>query len=209
MITNVTTNMCGTLTPDGKRADVGAAGLLREAIGQECVVHRRQAHHQPERGQDAAEHERVRHLEHEAQQAGQHQHVDENVGAETEECVPVARRPDSTPGPDNRTILRGSQTIAGHGAPPQNCGLVSGPLCAISRARAREMAQQREARCSGPILEVNDRAGAYASRGGSEREAKASVADDDVLMGVRERARDAGCSAGGAGENLRTQAARR
>ena len=35
----------------------------------------------------------VRHLQHEAQQAGQHQHVDENVGAETEQRVPVARRP--------------------------------------------------------------------------------------------------------------------
>ncbi len=35
----------------------------------------------------------VRHLQHEAQQARQHQHVDQNVGAEAEEGVPVARRP--------------------------------------------------------------------------------------------------------------------
>src|SRR5437879_8902471 len=33
------------------------------------------------------------HLQHKAQQPGQHQHVDEDVGAETEQRVPVARRP--------------------------------------------------------------------------------------------------------------------
>ena len=76
-----------------QRADVGAAGLLRQPIGEPGVVERREAHHQAERRQDAAEHERVRHLQHEAQQPGQHQHVDQDVGAEAEEGVPVARRP--------------------------------------------------------------------------------------------------------------------
>ena len=39
----------------------------------------------------------VRHLEHEAQQPGQHQQVDQDVGAEAEERVPVARRPQRWP----------------------------------------------------------------------------------------------------------------
>src|SRR5207248_7005174 len=46
-----------------------------------------------ERGQDAAEDERVRHLQHEPQEAGEHQHVDENIGSESEKRVPVACRP--------------------------------------------------------------------------------------------------------------------
>ena len=78
-----------------QRADVVAAGLLRQPVGEPGVVHGREAHHQAERRQDAAEHERVRHLQHEAQQPGQHQHVDEDVGAEAEEGVPVARRPNA------------------------------------------------------------------------------------------------------------------
>ncbi len=77
----------------GQRADVVAAGLLRQPIGEIRVVEGREAHHQPERGQDAAEHETIRHLQHEAQQAREHQHVDEDVGAEAEERVPVARCP--------------------------------------------------------------------------------------------------------------------
>ena len=76
-----------------QRADIVAAGLLRQPIGEKRVIEGGEAHHQAERRQDAAEHEGIRHLQHEAQQAGQHQHVDEDVGAETEEGVPVARCP--------------------------------------------------------------------------------------------------------------------
>jgi hypothetical protein len=76
-----------------KRTDVGAAGPLREAIGEPGIVEGGEAHHQPERRQDAAEHQAVRHFQHEPQQPGQHQHVDQDVGAEAEEGVPVARRP--------------------------------------------------------------------------------------------------------------------
>ena len=74
-------------------ADVTAAGFLGQLIGEIRVVKRAQAHHQAERRQDAAKHNGVRHLDDEAQQAGQCQHVDENVGAEAEEGVPVAWRP--------------------------------------------------------------------------------------------------------------------
>ncbi len=74
-------------------ADVGAAGLLGQAIGEPGIVHRAQAQHQAGGGEDAAEHQLVRHLEHEAQQAGEHQHVDQDVGAEAEERIPVAWNP--------------------------------------------------------------------------------------------------------------------
>ena len=77
----------------GQRADVGAAGLLGEAIGEPGVIDRAEKQHQSEGGQDAAEHQRVRHLQHEAQQAGQHQNVDEDVRSESEEGVPVAGNP--------------------------------------------------------------------------------------------------------------------
>ena len=76
-----------------QRADIGAAGLQRQFVGEPRVIHRGQEHHQAHRGQDASEHDRVRHFQHEAQQPGQHQHVDQDVGAETEKRVPVARRP--------------------------------------------------------------------------------------------------------------------
>ncbi|MET3250444.1 hypothetical protein ABIA29_000688 [Bradyrhizobium japonicum] len=77
----------------GQRADIGAAGPLREAVGEVGVIECRQAHHQPECGQDAAEHEAIGHLQHEAQEARENQHVDEDVGAEAEKRVPVARCP--------------------------------------------------------------------------------------------------------------------
>src|SRR3982074_2226639 len=62
MITNTTTNMCGTVAPDGGRAALGAAVLLAQPIGEPGVIHRAQAQHQPGGGQDAAEHQFVRHL---------------------------------------------------------------------------------------------------------------------------------------------------
>ena len=46
----------------GQRADVVAARLLRERIGEPGIVPRREEHHQPERGQDAAEDDVARHL---------------------------------------------------------------------------------------------------------------------------------------------------
>jgi hypothetical protein len=79
----------------GQRAHVAATGLERQAVGQKCVVHGREAHHQTERRQDAAEDERVRHLQHETQKAREHEHVHENVGAKSEKRVPVPGRPQS------------------------------------------------------------------------------------------------------------------
>ena len=74
-------------------ADVGAAGLLGQPIGEPGVVDRAEEQHQPEGGKNSPEHQRIRHLEHVAQQPGQHENVDEDVGAEPEEGVPVAGNP--------------------------------------------------------------------------------------------------------------------
>ena len=76
-----------------QRADVVPARLQCQPIGKPRVVKGGKAHHQAERRQDAAEYERIRHLQHEAQQPGEHQHVDEDVGAEPEERIPVSWRP--------------------------------------------------------------------------------------------------------------------
>ena len=76
-----------------QRANIATPGLLRQAVGQKGVVEGRQAQHEAERRQDAAEHDRVRHLDHKTQQAGKHQHVDQNVGAETEEGIEIAGGP--------------------------------------------------------------------------------------------------------------------
>ena len=93
MITKVTMNMWGTLIPEGSAQTSSRPVDLGETIGEPGVVHRAQEQHQPDRGQDASEHQRVGHLEHEAQQRRQREHVDEDVGAEAEEGVPVAGRP--------------------------------------------------------------------------------------------------------------------
>jgi hypothetical protein len=76
MITKVTMNMCGTLTPDGS-ADVAATGLLRQPIGEK---------RKPEGGGTSSGRAPAgcgRTREHPAssmkQQPGQHQHVDEDV----------------------------------------------------------------------------------------------------------------------------------
>ena len=95
--TNVTTNMCGTLMPEGSAQTSVRPVLLRQVPGEERVVSGAEEQHQPERRQDAAEHQRVRHFQHEAQQAGQHQHVDQDVGAEAEQGVPVAGHPELWP----------------------------------------------------------------------------------------------------------------
>ena len=76
-----------------QRAHIVAAGLLREPIAQPRVVQRAQAQHRARCGQDAAEDQIVGQLQHEAQQSGHHQQVDEDVGAEAEEGIQVARRP--------------------------------------------------------------------------------------------------------------------
>jgi len=57
MITKVTMKHVWHADAGRQRADVAAAGLLRKAIGEESVVEGGKAHHQPERGQDAAEHQ--------------------------------------------------------------------------------------------------------------------------------------------------------
>ena len=87
--------------PRGQRANVAAAGFLSQLAGEPGVIDRAEEQHQAGRGQDAPEDDRIGQLEHEAQQAGQHQHVDEDVGAEAEEGVPVARRP-----PGKRLVAR-------------------------------------------------------------------------------------------------------
>ena len=127
MITNMTTNMCGTLMPDGSAQTSVAAGLLAPAVGEPRVVQRAQAQHQPGRRQDAAEHQLVRHLEHEAQQPGQHQQVDEDVGAEAEEGVPVARDP---------------ELGLGHRSCHAPCSLVALVMTRLACARSERLAER-------------------------------------------------------------------
>ena len=74
-------------------ADVGASRLLGQTIAEQGVIDRAQKQHQAGGREDAAEHQLIRHLQHEAQQAGQHQNIDQDVGAETEEGVPIAGEP--------------------------------------------------------------------------------------------------------------------
>ena len=92
--TNVTMNMCGTLMPEGSAQTSVRPVFLREPIGQKGVIHRAQAHHQAGGGQDAPEDEVVGHFQHKAQQRREREQVDEDVGAEAEEGVPVARHPE-------------------------------------------------------------------------------------------------------------------
>ena len=68
MITKVTTNMCGTLMPEGSAQTSVRPGLLGQPVGEPGVVERAQAQHQPGRRQDAPEDQLVGHLQHEAQQ---------------------------------------------------------------------------------------------------------------------------------------------
>ena len=76
-----------------QRADIVASGLLGEPIGQPRIVERGQTEHQPGGGQDASEDDVVRHLQHEAQESRQREQVDEDVGSEAEEGVPVSGHP--------------------------------------------------------------------------------------------------------------------
>ena len=55
---------------------------------------RGETQHQAGRRQDASEDEVVGHLQDEAQQRGQREQVDEDVGAEAEERAPVAGHPE-------------------------------------------------------------------------------------------------------------------
>jgi hypothetical protein len=81
----------------GQRADVVAPGRPGEPIGEPSVIGGGEAEHQPDGGQDAPEGDGVGHAQHEAEQAGEHQQVDEDVGAEAEERVPVSRHPERGP----------------------------------------------------------------------------------------------------------------
>src|SRR3546814_13756891 len=59
------------------------------------IIDRAEKQHQPDGRQDPAEDDRIGQLEDEPQQAGKHQHVDENIRAETEKGIPVPRCPRS------------------------------------------------------------------------------------------------------------------
>ena len=76
-----------------KRADICAARLLRQPIGKPSVVDRAEEQHQPERGEDSAEDQRIRHLENVAEEPGQDENVDQDVSAEPEEGVPISGNP--------------------------------------------------------------------------------------------------------------------
>jgi hypothetical protein len=80
--------------PDGSAQTSLRPVFFCQLIRQPGVVERRQAQHQPDGRQDAAENDRVRHVDDVAQQAGQHQQIDQNIGAKSKQRVPVARRPE-------------------------------------------------------------------------------------------------------------------
>ena len=58
MMTKVTTNMCGTLMPEGSAQTSSRPVFFAQLVGEPRVVGGRQEHHQPERRQDAAEDDR-------------------------------------------------------------------------------------------------------------------------------------------------------
>ena len=76
------------------RGDVAAALLLAELPREVRVEQVAERQRDAERRQDAAEH-RVRGQLHDAEaEPGQHDHVEQHVGEEAEEAVPVARHPE-------------------------------------------------------------------------------------------------------------------
>ena len=105
-----------------QRRHIVAAGLLGELIGEPRVVERAGKEHQPAGRQDAAEHDLVRHVQHEAQESGQHQEVDEDVGPETEKGVPIPGGPQfrSFHGGDTAITVppRSGHSHRRHGAKP-------------------------------------------------------------------------------------------
>jgi hypothetical protein len=94
MMTKTTMNMCGTDGPEGRAQTSVRPSLLRELPRHPGVVDVAEEEHEADRGQDAAEGELVGQAHDELQEPRHHQEVDEDVRAEAEEGVPVARRPE-------------------------------------------------------------------------------------------------------------------
>ena len=113
MTTNVTTNMCGTLMPGRQRANVVAPGLLREPIGEPGVVTGAEAQHQPGAGRMRPNTSSSGIFSTKRKQPRQHEQVDEDVGAEAEERVPVAGHPEF-----HFALSRIADCRRGHHAPP-------------------------------------------------------------------------------------------
>jgi hypothetical protein len=77
----------------GQRANIGASRFLRQLVGQPGIVTGAEKHHQAGRRQDAAEDDLVRYLQHKAQERRQRQHVDQDVGSESEKRIHVSGCP--------------------------------------------------------------------------------------------------------------------
>ena len=75
------------------RGHVAAALFLRELIREIRVEQVAERQRDAQRGQDAAEHRVGRQLDDPEAEAGQHDHVQQHVGEQPEESVPVARHP--------------------------------------------------------------------------------------------------------------------
>jgi len=77
-----------------QRTHIRASRLCSKTIRKPCVIKRAHAEHETGRRQNTTEHQRIRHLDHEAQQPRQHEQIHQDIGAETEERVPVTRDPE-------------------------------------------------------------------------------------------------------------------
>ena len=78
----------------GHRGDVAAPLGLGEAPGEVGVVEVADRQRDAERRQDAPEHDVLGQLDHAERQPGQHDDVEQDVGEQPEERVPVARHPE-------------------------------------------------------------------------------------------------------------------
>ena len=79
--------------PVGQGGDVACGPPAGELTGEVAVEQVAERQRDAQRGQDAPEHH-VRRQVHDAEaEAGQHDHVQQHVGEQSEESVPVARTP--------------------------------------------------------------------------------------------------------------------
>ena len=190
-----------------QRADVGAAGLLREPVGEPRVVHRAtgtSSARPPGRMRPNTRSSGI--FSTKRSRPGQHQQVDEDVGAEAEERVPVARRP-------QRGLARGHRHPLASGS-LRCAGTASGRQRGQDALRVRDPAEDAALRLD---HRAGRRRGTRGSRRRSSRRARCSVA---AVVGLahgrvhadlgghaarRSACRCRGCAGSRAGRSRRTR----
>jgi hypothetical protein len=93
MIRKTTMNMCGTLGPVRHGRDIVATLVLGEPPGEIGVVEIAEWQRDPKRRQDTAVDDVGRQVDDMQAQPGQHDDVEDDVGEQTEETVPIAGNP--------------------------------------------------------------------------------------------------------------------